>query len=177
MGFFSKSGAATCPAFEARLEDYLDGLRPGAVAFPDPLLAAHLSTCARCREALDHALEASAMVREFAIRVPESVGDNPFFAARVSALIREHRAPVGEFWPQLESISMRIMAYALSLAILLGALSASGFARVGQSRSGGTARFRRADPRLISPESNPAPVNPDDVVVALLSSERGRQQR
>ena len=37
MGFFSKSGAATCPAFEARLEDYLDGLRRFCASGAGPL--------------------------------------------------------------------------------------------------------------------------------------------
>ncbi|HKO03508.1 MAG TPA: hypothetical protein VJW51_02110 [Candidatus Acidoferrales bacterium] len=172
MWFFNKTDGA-CPAFEVRLEEYLEGLQPGSVAHPDPVLATHLAGCLRCREALDQAREASALVREFAIPVPDSLAHNPFFAARVAARIRENSGRAGEFWPQLESVSIRMMAYALSLAVLLGALSASGFARLSQP----AASLRPADPRAISLASGPAPVNPDEVVIALLSSERGRQQR
>jgi len=173
MWLFDRSDGA-CRAFEAQLEDCVEALVAGAPARPAPALAAHLQLCDRCREALDLASQASALVREFAVPVPDSLAHDPFFAARVSARIRENAGRAGEFWPQLESVSIRMMAYAASLALLLGALSASGFARLAQPA---VARLRSADLRVLSPESNPAPVNPDDVVVALLSSERGRQPR
>lgn len=173
MWFFNRSGGA-CPAFEARLEDYLEALDAGAPLRPDPDLAVHLADCARCRQALELASHAGALVREFAIPVPGSLAGDPFFAARVSARIRENAGRAGDFWPQLESVSIRMMAYAASLAILLGALSASGFARISQPV---VASLRPADFRVMSPEANPAPVNPDDVAVALLSSESGRQPR
>jgi len=173
MWLFNRSEGA-CRAFEAPLEDYLEALEAGTAARPTAALAAHLQGCARCREALDHARHASSLVREFAIPVPGSLAGDPFFAARVSARIRESAGRAGELWPQLASVSIRMMAYALSVAILLGALSVSGVARMAQPAA---ARLRPADFRTISPESNPAPVNPDDVAVALLSSERGRQQR
>ncbi len=172
MWLFNRRDGA-CRAFEAPLEDYLEALDAGAAARPAPALAAHLQNCARCREALDQARHASALVREFAIPVPASLAGDPLFAARVSARIRTNARRAGEFWPQLEFASIRMMAYALSVAILLGALSVSGVARMAQP----AARLRSADFRVISPESNPAPVNPDDVAVALLSSERGRSQR
>jgi hypothetical protein len=173
MWFFNRTDGA-CPAFEAQLEDYLEALDTGASARPDPDLAVHLADCARCREALELASHAGALVREFAVPVPDSLAGDPFFAARVSARIRENAGRAGEFWPQLESVSIRMMAYAASLAILLGALSASGFVRLAPPA---TAGLRPADLRVLSPEANPAPVNPDEVAVALLSSERGRQPR
>jgi hypothetical protein len=173
MWLFNRTDGA-CRAFEARLEDYLETLDAGAPLRPDPDLAIHLAECARCRQALDLASHAGPLVREFAIPVPGSLAGDPFFAARVSARIRENAGRAGEFWPQLESVSIRMMAYAASLAILLGALSASGFARLAPPAA---VRLRPPDLRVLSPESNPAPVNPDDVAVALLSSERGRQPR
>ena len=172
MWLFNRRDGA-CRAFEALLEDYLEALDAGAPFRPDPDLAVHLADCARCREALDLASHAGALVREFAIPVPASLAAGPLFAARVSARIRTNAGRAGEFWPQLEFASIRMMAYALSVAILLGALSVSGVARLARP----AARLRSADFRAISPESNPAPVNPDDVAVALLSSERGRSQR
>jgi predicted anti-sigma-YlaC factor YlaD len=175
MWFFSRNPGA-CRAFEASLEEHLEALDTAPGARPGPALAEHLGTCATCREALDAAREVGTLVREGAMRVPESLANDPFFAVRVGARIRENMGRSGEFWPQLETVSLRFMAYALSLAVLLGALSASGVTRTSPSRDFGTARLRPADPRAISPESNPAPVNPDEVVVALLSSERGRQR-
>jgi hypothetical protein len=171
MWFFSSRDRA-CRGFEAPLEDYLESLenRPGAR--PGAALAAHLAACPECLTALDEALAASVLVREAAIPVPASLAADPYFAKRVSARIREHAARPSEFWPQLETASIRLMAGALSLAILLGALSASGVTRTAQPTM---ARLRPADPRAISPEMN-APVNPDDVVVALLSNEHGRQR-
>ena len=174
MWFFTRNkGEGACRAFEASLEEHLEALDAAPGARPAPALAAHLDGCAACREALDAAREAGALVREGAIRVPDSLANDPFFAVRVGARIRENMGRSGEFWPQLETVSLRFMGYALSLAVLLGALSASGVTRAGQPAA---ARFRPADPRAISPEANPAPVNPDEVVVALLSSERGRQR-
>ena len=172
MSFFNRSDRA-CRAFDAQLEDYLEALQAGSAVRPDAALAAHLAACPRCGQALDGARASAALVREFAIPVPDSLAQDPFFAARVAARIRENSGRAGEFWPQLESVSIRMMAYALSLAVLLGALSASGFARMAQPAAG----LRPADPRAVSLASGPAPVNPDEVVIALLSSERGRQQR
>jgi predicted anti-sigma-YlaC factor YlaD len=173
MWFFNRRNRA-CRAFEAHLEDYLEALEAGSASEPGPALAAHLAACAACREALDLAREAGPLIREAAVPLPESLAANPYFAARVSARIREHAGHSGEFLPQLESVSLRLLAYAMSLVVLLGALSVSGVTRSSQPPM---ARLRPADPRAVSPELNPAPANPDDVVIALLSSERGREPR
>ncbi|HMD30583.1 MAG TPA: zf-HC2 domain-containing protein [Candidatus Acidoferrales bacterium] len=169
MWFFSRT-KRDCRAFEAALEDYLDA---GPGGRPSAVLAAHLSACPECREALDAAQEVSAMVRHSAIPVPAGLAGDPYFATRVAARIRANASHAGEFWPQLESASLRMMAYALSVAILLGALSASGITRTGPPSE---ARLRPADPHAISPEVNPAPMNPDEVVMALLGSDQGRQR-
>jgi len=171
MWLFTKTKGA-CRAFEAALEEHVEALDAAPGARPAPRLSAHLASCAACREALDFAREAGPLVRENAIRVPDSLANDPFFAARLGARIQESIGRSGEFLPQLQTVSLRVMAYALSLAVLLGALSASGVTRTAPQST----RVRPADPRAISPESNPAPVNPDEVVVALLSSERGRQR-
>lgn len=170
MSLFNRRDRA-CPEFEARLEDYLEALEAAPSARPDPDLAAHLAACAPCREAFNLACGAGPLVRESALAVPESLAADPFFAARVGARIREQAGRAGEFLPLLETVSLRLMAAALSLALFLGVLSASGITRV---RRQTVARSRAADFRVISSEVNPAPVNPDDVAIALLSSERGR---
>ena len=170
---FHRSDRA-CRQFEAALEDYLESLDSAPTAPPAPALAAHLGTCSACREAFDLALEAGPLLRESARPVPESLASDPYFAVRVGARIRRQAAHSGEFLPQLESASLRLMAAALSLALLLGALSAAGVTSTGRAPA---ARIRAAGVHAISPEVNPAPANPDDVVMALLSSERGRQPR
>lgn len=180
MWFFSRNkGEGACRAFEPMLEEHLEALDDAPGARPAPALDAHLAGCAACRDALDAAREAGALVREAAVPVPDSLAGDPFFAVRVGARIRESMGRSGEFWPQLQTVSLRLMPYALSLALLLGALSASGFTRRYQrSMARARAAVSRADAsRAISPEfADPAPVNPDEVVVALLSSERGRQR-
>jgi len=168
---FSIRRDQACPSFEARLEDYLDALEAAPDARPDHALAAHLSACAACREAFDLACAAGPLVREGAIPVPESIAADPFFAARVNARIREHASRSGDFLRLLQAASLRFLAGAMTLGILLGALSASGITRVNRPAA---ARYHTADIRAVSPEGNPAPANPDAVVYALLSSERGR---
>ena len=163
-----------CRHFEARLEDYLESLDASPAAAPDSALAAHLASCSACRDALELARQAGPLVRMGASRVPESLAADPYFAVRVSARIREQAGRSAEFLPQLQSVSIRVMAYALSLAALLGALSAAGVTRSSRPTA---AVPRPAGVRALSPEANPAPANPDDVVIALLTTERGRLPR
>ena len=163
-----------CRAFEVRLEDYLESLDASPAARPDAGLAAHLDSCSACREALELARMAGPLVRERAVHVAEQLAADPYFASRVSARIREQLGRSGEFLPQLQSVSIRVMAYALSAAVLLGALSAAGVTRANRPAA---AVLRPAGLRALSPEANPAPANPDDVVIALLTNERGRQPR
>lgn len=170
MKFFNRRDQA-CPEFEAALEDHLESLEAAPGAPPDPALAAHLAACAACREAFDFAAAAGPLVRENAIAVPESVAANPFFARRVGALIRENAGRSAEFLPLLETLSLRLLAAALGFVLFLGALSASGFTRTNRPA---VARFQPAGIRASSPEVNPAPVNPDAVVMSLLTTERER---
>jgi len=170
MWFFHRRDQA-CPGFEARLEDYLEALEASPAARPGPAVAEHLSVCVACRQAFDLASAAGPLIREAAIRVPESIAANPFFAARVTARIREHAVPGGEFLPLLQTVSLRLIAAALGFALFLGALSASGVTR---SNRPALARFQPAGIRAVSPEVNPAPVNPDAVVISLLTTERER---
>jgi hypothetical protein len=161
---------------EAPLEDFLERSSADPSARPEPVLAAHLDSCAPCRLAFEEAMEAGALVRAAARPVPDSLAGDPYFAGRVTARLRRQLAKPVEFIPQLEAFSLRLMAAAITIAALLGALSVSGFPRSVRQAS---ARLRPADLKTISPEVNPAPANPDEVVVALWSSPdpRGGRQR
>ena len=169
MSLFNRSDQA-CPQFEARLEEYLEALEAAPSARPAPDLAGHLAACAGCREAFDLACAAGPLVREAAIAVPDSLAADPFFAARVGARIREQAARAPEFLPMLQTISLRLMAAALTAALFLGAISASGVARVSPRSA---SRLRASDLRAISSNSNPTPVNPDEVIIALFSASGG----
>jgi hypothetical protein len=95
------------------MEDYLSGI-------VDPELAAHLSSCGRCRAALETARLAGALVRE-AWEPAEEVGRG--FLTGVMARIGEElerRASPAAFWNPLESLATRL---SLTAAVLLLALS------------------------------------------------------
>jgi len=166
--FNREDAAGACGAYEAALADHLEA---GPRSRPSAALAAHLESCAACSEALALAREGGALVRDHAIAVPPSLADDPYFATRVSARIREHGRHSGDFLPQLETASLRLMAYALSLAVLLGALTASGVTRSSQTVAG----RRASGVRTASFDANPAPVNPDDVILAVLTTQGGQR--
>lgn len=170
----SDSGARLCNGYEAPMEDYLEALERDAHARPEPALAAHLAACASCRAGLEEMREVSALVRDAAVRLPEALAADPYFAVRAAARARESVRRGGDFWPQLEAFALRFMAAALSVAIMLGAMAVWGTQR---SSAQAIARLRPADMRVLSPEVNPAPRNPDDVVVALWSSSAQRSGR
>jgi hypothetical protein len=173
MWFRPKNDRA-CRAMEGRLEEYLEQREADPSAKPAFEVAEHLAGCDPCRLTIQDARELNALVRAGREPLPESVALDPFFAARVGARLREQARRSGDFWPQLETVSLRLMAAGLSVAVLLGAMAAWGVPRGPRTVA---ARLRPADVHAISPELNPAPASPDDVVVALWSTERGRQQR
>ena len=169
-------GAGPCEGYEAPMEDYLEALERDAGARPEAALAAHLAACKGCRAALEELREVSALVRESALRVPERLAADPYFAVRAAARARESLSRGADFWPQLEKFALRFMVAACSAALMLGAMAIWGTQR---SSAQAFARLRPADTRVLSPEVNPAPGNPDEVVVALWSSsaQRGGGQR
>lgn len=175
----SEPGAQPCNGYEAPMEEYLEALAEDSSARPAAELGRHLAECAACRESLDEMQAVSAILRESAVRVPESLASDPYFAVRAGARARASVRRGAEFWPQLEAFSMRFMAAAISAALMLGAMAAWGSQRrVPQNM----ARLRPADYRFLSPETNPAPGSADEVVTALLTrsaqpaSAGGRQQ-
>jgi anti-sigma factor RsiW len=108
-----------CERWEALLEERLEGSET-----PEGRreLEAHLSGCARCREAFADALAATQMLREAAL---EPAGEPaPYLGARLAA---ELRAGVrqgsggqlaGDFWEALERLALR-WAFVTAMALVL----------------------------------------------------------
>jgi len=167
-------GPRTCDGYEAPMEDYLEALARDEAAQPAAALAQHLAGCAACRGALDDMREVSALVREAAVRLPASLAADPYFAVRAAARARESQRQSAEFWPQLESFAMRLMAGAITAALTLGAISIWGPQHIAAQ---GRPRLRPADSVLLSPVTNPAPGSTDDAVVTLLTSSGQRSGR
>lgn len=95
------------------MEDYLSGIA-------DPKLAAHLSSCERCRAALENARLAGALVRE--AWEPAAEAGRGFLTgvmARIGEEL-ERRASPAAFWNPLEFLATRL---SLTAAVLLLALS------------------------------------------------------
>jgi hypothetical protein len=168
------SGVRACEGYEAPMEDYLEALERNDAAQPAPALAQHLAECAACRESLEDMREVTILVRGAAVRVPESLAADPYFAVRAAARARESLRQSADFWPQLESFAMRLMAGAITAALTLGAISVWGPQRIAAQ---GRQRLRPADSVFLSPVSNPAPGSTDDAVVTLLTSSGQRSGR
>jgi len=167
-------GAPPCQGYEALLEDYIEALAEDSSARPEPALADHLEACPACRQALEEVREVSALVRTAAVRVPESLASDPYFAVRAGARAAESLRRGADFWRLLEAFSLRFMAGAITAALMLGAMAIWGT----QGSSAQTIkRLRPADSGLLSPEVSPAPRNADEVVVALWSSSAQRNGR
>ena len=156
-----KSSGSVCREYEARLEDFLDGVA-------DAEVAAHLENCAGCRAAFEAAAFGRALLRENFEPTAEPGG---VFSTRVMAAVRaEQRAGLerGAFWRPLEALASRLALTAAVLVLLLGAY-VFGFA----PPQGGTV----PSPTQISegfPEPPHQPANPDEVLQSLGGNGHGR---
>ena len=106
---------APCGKYEARLEDYLQGMK-------DSELEKHLSHCVNCSAALDNSRLGGELLRDAWGPAIESLPGNSF-AARVMARIREEKVrgeSPASFWNPLEFLASRV---SLTAAAVLFALS------------------------------------------------------
>ena len=183
--FFRIGSRGACPQYEARLEDHLVDMRVGGPIAVDPELTVHMADCEGCRRALAEAVGASVLLRKGREALPESLLDDPFFASRVMARVRAYetaRVAGADFWPALETLSLRLSAAALSVAMLLGAWAAwqRQAAPVATPES---ARVRTTLPdartletRYLFPEMKRPPANAGEAMMVLASTENGRQR-
>jgi predicted anti-sigma-YlaC factor YlaD len=183
--FFRQKNRGACPQYEARLEDHLESMRASGPLSVDPDLTAHLASCQGCRRAMGEAEAAGRLLREARQALPESLASDPFFANRVAARIRAYetsRIAPADFWPALETLSLRLSAAALSVALLLGAWAAWQQQAV-PAAAPASARantpgvdVRPVETRYLFPEMKRPPANGGEAMMVLASTENGRQR-
>jgi hypothetical protein len=114
---------AACRDFQSQLEDAAQAA-PSAKEFselfrdaPDALKA-HAATCADCRTAADHIIEARALLAELPSTATMA---GPWFAPRVMAAIAAHKAELtraADTWTFLPKLAARL-TWASAVALLL----------------------------------------------------------
>lgn len=186
--FYRMRSRGACPQYEARLEEYVERLRSNRTLGADLELTAHIAVCRGCRRAVDEAQQAGALMAKGCEALPESLRDDPFFAGRVAARIRAYdatRAPGTEFWPALETLSLRLSAAALSVAVVLAGWAswqdrAGRAARVASPEAvrarSGAVEVRPVSARVLFPEMKRPPDNAGEAMLILASTENGRQR-
>lgn len=105
--------AYACNQYEARLEDFLSGVKAAAA---DEELAAHVERCAGCRESLAAARLARDLLRAGLEPAPEPSGA---FATRVIASIRAEQGRRQQFWQPLEVLASRLALTAAAVLLVL----------------------------------------------------------
>jgi len=146
-----------CSAYEVLLEDYLSG----ELAEPDrERVAAHISSCPACTEALNLATIGRRLLHNTS---EPSVEPGPFFARKVMAAIQSAEKEAAErasFWKPLEVLALRA-AWSASAALVLlltyGAIS-------GIPSRPPVAEMRPADPAGLFPDPVNQALNPEDVL-------------
>jgi hypothetical protein len=183
--FFEMSNRGACSQMAARLEDYVGRLSAEGPQFADEELTVHLAGCERCRRAVEEARTVSALLLAGRGAAPDSRLSDPYFASRVMARIREYetaRAAGAEFWPALESLSLRLSGAALSAALILGAWAAwqwqtvrTSAAQSAQARSI-AGEPRQPETRVLFPEMKRPPQDAGEAMLVMASAEQGRQR-
>ena len=152
-----------CRKFEARLEDFLDGVA-------NPELRRHLAECTNCHAALEDSRLAGRLLRQAWDPAGEA---RPAFVADVMARIQDEKARADSpaaFWLPLEFLASRL---SLTAAMLLLALSAYlvGFAPR-RTPLGATSQ-----PQLTAsdfPQPPGDPINNEEVLQSLAERNDGR---
>jgi len=163
-----------CPEYEARLEEALgqggdlQASAESAGVLQDAALAAHVGVCAGCRQALQAAREAQALLRSGL----EATGEpHPGLATRVLAEIRQREGRAEgawELWAPIEILARRL-AWAAALVLLvlgayeLGVLDASHRTEMTSAN----------EMREIFPDPNRLPLDEDEVVERLAGNGNG----
>jgi len=166
----TKYNGNSCEHYEARLEDAV-GIaveRGEQIALGDDL-AAHVSSCANCREALDAVTLSGSLLRS---GLEPTAAPGPFFAKRVMAVIRaeeEHLAAQGSiFWRPVQHLAARM---ALVAAVLVMALTVYVYAAPGGVTN---AQSETAYELVPHQQLDPQPQSKDEVLMSLVERDNGR---
>lgn len=152
-----------CTEYEARLEEYLEGMANPAAAED---LRDHLERCPACREALAVARLARELLCGGCEPAPRS---DPAFAARVLASIRSEELGRQQFWRPLEVLASRLAVTAAAALLVLGVYLFE-FAPA-QNRGQGSSQAEISE-GLLEPVRQPA--SQDEVLLTLAGSSYGR---
>jgi anti-sigma factor RsiW len=159
----------TCRDYERRLaelEDYVNG------EAADPrAIEGHLAACAACREAVDAARLAGALLRESLEPSPEA---SAAFWTRLGARLREEEATsdtAGDFWRAMEAFARRLAVSAAAAVLVLGAaLIGTGIFQ------GGLVTAQQAEIRELVQRPAP-PANHEEVLMSLANDNGGPERR
>ena len=153
-----------CRRYEAEWEGYLDRSERAASTQADAALAAHLKSCAACRQKLKDAVLAGQLLRESLEPAAEPGGA---FAARVMALIREEGLRQ-QFWRPLEILAARMALVAATVLVVLGFY----LFELAPAANRAQANLQGDGEASLAPASQPT--SKDEILLTLAGSGHGR---
>jgi putative zinc finger protein len=157
-----------CKEYSERLELFEDYLSDRLSGPESAAVAAHLDTCAVCREEVNTARLAGLLLR--AGLEPTSEPDAIFWT-RMRAHLREEEAKqaASDFWPSLEVLARRFtLSSAVALLLLFAVMV--GTEPTEQTASG----TGQAEIREIIPDNTRQPIDRNEVLLSLASAGNGR---
>jgi hypothetical protein len=169
----TKHNENSCENYELRLADAAEmaSERGEQIALSTDL-SAHVSSCARCSDALDAISVSRSLLR--AGFEPTAV-PSPFFAKRVMATIRSEetqRAQSSPFWSPLQHLAARI---AMGAAVAVMALSAYAYSSTVSSDAVDTPTVNVAAYELVPHQQlDPQPQSKDEVLMSLVERSNAR---
>jgi predicted anti-sigma-YlaC factor YlaD len=158
----------TCKRFEhrlAELEDYLNGEAPNIAAIEE-----HLGGCTACRQAMEEARLAGALLREALEPAPEA---SAAFWTRLGTRLRDAEAgqrPEMDFWGAMEAFSRRLAVSAAAMVLVVAGLL------VGAGVFEGVLRPVK-QPEIRELVQRPAPpANHEEVLLSLAAENAGSER-
>lgn len=161
--FARRNRGEACKAWEARLEDFLDGrLDSGEAAEVE----AHARSCARCTDAVEQARLAGGLLA--VVRAQRAASPGAFFVPRVMNAVRNERRE-RDLWMPVERAAWRVCFIAATaafvLALLLLRIPAAGPAVAAQDQS---------QMQVLVNMPAAQPVLQDDALLLVAGDENGR---
>jgi predicted anti-sigma-YlaC factor YlaD len=162
----TESNYAACPAYEAMLEDHLNGELVGSEA---SALSAHLQSCSGCRSALDQAVVSSRLLRLAEPTPDPGSGFSHMLMARIRTEL--HLAEDKSVWQAIVSFAWRFAASAAMVALVLVSFEVGRHNQFQQDES------QMAVNRLpeIVPDQRSLPATRDEVLLMMAESNHGQQ--